>query len=44
MADTPPIDFDPASYLELHPDAAEAGVDPLPHYMTHGRFEGRRSK
>jgi hypothetical protein len=43
-ADTLPVDFDPTKYLELHPDVAEAGVDPVFHYMTHGRFEGRRFK
>jgi hypothetical protein len=44
MADTLPNDFDSARYLELHPDVAEAGVDPAYHYMTHGRFEGRKFK
>ncbi|MCY4386899.1 MAG: phytanoyl-CoA dioxygenase family protein [Desulfurellaceae bacterium] len=39
-----PGDFDGARYLTLHPDVAEAGVDPAYHYMTHGRFEGREYK
>lgn len=43
-ADPLPVDFDPTKYLELHPDVAEAGVDPTSHYMTHGRFEGRKFK
>jgi ectoine hydroxylase-related dioxygenase (phytanoyl-CoA dioxygenase family) len=43
-ADPLPEDFDPARYLELHPDVAEAGMDPAYHYTTHGRFEGRKFK
>jgi hypothetical protein len=43
-ADRPPADFMPARYVELNPDIGEAGVDPTYHYMTHGRFEGRRFK
>ena len=39
-----PRDFDGARYLVLHPDVAEAGVDPAHHYLTHGRFEGRAYK
>ena len=39
-----PHDFDSARYLVLHPDVAEAGVDPAHHYLTHGRFEGRAYK
>src|SRR5271166_6300317 len=37
-----PVDFDPVRYLELHRDVAEAGVDPVRHYLDHGRREGRR--
>ena len=44
LADRLPEDFDSARYLTLHPDVAEAGVDPVYHYMTHGRFEGREYK
>jgi phytanoyl-CoA dioxygenase PhyH len=44
QAEPLPADFDPTKYLELHPDVAEAGVDPADHYMTHGRFEGRKFK
>jgi hypothetical protein len=32
---------DPAWYLEVYPDVAAAGLDPLEHYCRHGRFEGR---
>jgi glycosyltransferase involved in cell wall biosynthesis len=33
--------FDPAFYLRRYPDLAAAGVDPLEHYVNHGRAEGR---
>ena len=36
-----PADFDPATYLLLHPDVAAAGVDAAAHYLAHGRQEGR---
>lgn len=36
------VTFDPESYLRLNPDVAAAGVDPLAHYLDHGRFESRR--
>ena len=28
-------------YLHEYPDVAEAGMDPLRHYQSHGKFEGR---
>ena len=28
-------------YLATYPDVAEAGVDPIVHYLRHGAFEGR---
>jgi len=34
--------FDPDYYLRTYPDIAAAGVDPLVHYLDHGRSEGRR--
>jgi len=37
-----PVDFDPVRYLELNRDVAEAGVDPVRHYLDHGQREGRR--
>jgi ectoine hydroxylase-related dioxygenase (phytanoyl-CoA dioxygenase family) len=37
-----PPDFDRERYLRLHPDVAEAGMDPVVHYRNHGRYEGRR--
>jgi hypothetical protein len=33
--------FDRAHYLSAYPDIAAAGVDPLEHYLTAGRREGR---
>ncbi len=33
--------FDTAFYLERNPDVAEAGVNPLVHYIEHGAAEGR---
>lgn len=33
--------FDRAHYLSAYPDIAAAGVDPLDHYLTAGRREGR---
>lgn len=34
--------FDAARYLELYPDVASAGIDPVRHYILHGMSEGRR--
>ncbi len=28
-------------YLQTYPDVAAAGIDPLQHYLAHGRIEGR---
>lgn len=39
--DSAPANFDRALYLELNPDVAAAGVDPLRHYMLDGMLEGR---
>lgn len=36
-----PDDFDPLAYLDLHPDVRNAGVDPVQHYLTFGKMEGR---
>ncbi|WP_159726259.1 DUF6270 domain-containing protein [Methylosinus sp. Ce-a6] len=33
--------FDAEGYLLRYPDVAAAGVDPLAHYILHGRSEGR---
>jgi hypothetical protein len=33
--------FDPAWYLLTNPDVADAGLDPLDHYIAFGRAEGR---
>lgn len=35
------LGFDRDFYLEQYPDVARAGVDPLQHYLDHGRIEGR---
>lgn len=40
-SDLPP-DFDAASYLALNSDVLMAGSDPVKHYVTYGRAEGRR--
>jgi 2-polyprenyl-3-methyl-5-hydroxy-6-metoxy-1,4-benzoquinol methylase len=37
-----PPGFDPRIYLAIHKDVAEAGVDPIQHYLMHGQKEGRR--
>jgi len=37
-----PEDFDPIRYLELNPDVAAGGGDPVHHYLMFGRKEGRR--
>lgn len=36
-----PGDFDPETYLKLNVDVREAGVDPVRHYIEHGRAEKR---
>lgn len=33
--------FDESWYLATYPDVARAGIDPLEHYLEHGREEGR---
>jgi hypothetical protein len=35
------VDFCPDWYLHTYPDVAAAGIDPLQHYLSHGRREGR---
>ncbi len=37
-----PAGFDPRRYLELNPDVAAAGADPVQHFLNHGYAEGRR--
>jgi hypothetical protein len=39
-----PADFDPAGYLKLNPDVAEAGQNPIKHFLMYGRYEGRTWK
>lgn len=34
--------FDVAKYLEIYPDVAEEGMDPVRHYILHGMAEGRQ--
>jgi hypothetical protein len=34
--------FDPAAYLAANPDVAVSGVDPWAHWVSTGRFQGRR--
>lgn len=33
--------FDPEWYLQNNPDVAQAGIDPIRHYLTQGGLEGR---
>src|SRR6202035_4355669 len=37
-----PTEFDVNLYLAIHKDVADAGVDPVHHYLTYGFKEGRR--
>lgn len=37
----PSNEFSTRGYLELYPDVTEAGMNPLLHYVLHGRFENR---
>lgn len=34
--------FNAGSYLEIYPDVAQDGMDPVRHYIVHGLDEGRR--
>jgi hypothetical protein len=36
-----PADFDSLAYLLLNPDVLRAGVDPIQHFIIHGKNEGR---
>jgi glycosyltransferase involved in cell wall biosynthesis len=38
----PSFEFDGARYLDDHPDVRAAGLNPLIHYVLHGKNEGRR--
>lgn len=45
MSDQPDaIDLDREWYLAKYPDVAAAGIDPIEHYLTSGRAEGRRPR
>ena len=39
-----PEDFNSICYLMLNPDVRDANVDPIDHYLNHGRYEGRNYK
>lgn len=39
-----PADFRADEYLRLYPDVAASGMDPLGHYLLHGRPEGRKGR
>jgi hypothetical protein len=39
-----PEDFNPEDYLAFNPDVRKAGVDPVMHYLDHGRRENRHYK
>lgn len=36
--------FDPRAYLERYGDVAAAGMEPLTHYVVHGKAEGREQQ
>jgi hypothetical protein len=40
----PSPDFDSQAYLKAHPDVMESGVEPLTHFVLHGRGEGRKRR
>ena len=37
-----PVKFNSTWYLEQNPDVENSGVDPLQHYLQHGKAEGRK--
>ena len=37
----PSLDFDPDVYYRLYPDVEVAGINPLLHYVAHGKAEGK---
>ena len=37
-----PPHFEPGAYLRANPDLADGKIDPRQHFLTRGRFEGRR--
>jgi hypothetical protein len=37
-----PQDFDPRKYLEINPDVAASGIDPILHWTLFGKSEGRK--
>ena len=39
-----PNDFDPQTYLALHKDVADSGMNPAEHFAQYGRIEGRAYK
>ncbi len=41
MMQSLPVDFDPEQYLALNDDLRLGKVDPVKHYLNHGRAEGR---
>ena len=40
----PSLDFDPDFYLKTYPDVAQAKINPLLHFIVHGRNEGKISQ
>ena len=37
-----PVKFNSTWYLEQNPDVENSGIDPLQHYLQHGKAEGRK--
>ena len=38
---SPSEKFDTKSYLAMNPDVKDSGINPLLHYIKHGKAEGR---
>ncbi|MAF63146.1 MAG: glycosyl transferase family 1 [Blastomonas sp.] len=38
---SPSVKFDTKSYLAMYPDVKDSGINPLLHYIKHGKAEGR---
>lgn len=38
---SPSVKFDTKSYLAMNPDVKDSGINPLLHYIKHGKAEGR---
>jgi hypothetical protein len=41
IAEVIALDLQTDQYLLLHPDLNESGINPITHYLLHGKTEGR---